>query len=238
MPDAVAHDDVGPSLELTALTKDYGEGKLRARVLHGIDLVVPRGQLVAIVGPSGSGKSSLLNLLGLLDRPTSGSLRICGREVSGLDDEGRTRIRGELLGFVFQFHHLLPALSAEENVAMPRAVQSGRIDETAREKARAALARLGIEQLAKRKPSEMSGGQRQRVAIARALVGEPAVVLADEPTGNLDTESSEDVFAEIRRLNRELGLTFVVVTHDAALAARCDRTVELVDGRVKSDVTR
>jgi len=218
-----------------ALAKDYGEGSLRARVLRDIDLVVPRGQLLAIVGPSGSGKSSLLNLLGLLDRPTSGSLRIAGRETSGLDDDERTRIRGELLGFVFQFHHLLPALTAEENVAMPRAVLSGRITAGAREKARAALARLGIAQLAQRKPSEMSGGQRQRVAIARALVGEPAVVLADEPTGNLDTESSEEVFGEIRRLNRELGLTFVVVTHDAGLAARCDRVVELVDGRVKRD---
>ena len=220
---------------MRALAKDYGEGSLRARVLRDIDLVVPRGQLLAIVGPSGSGKSSLLNLLGLLDRPTSGSLRIAGRETSGLDDDERTRIRGELLGFVFQFHHLLPALTAEENVAMPRAVLSGRITAGAREKARAALARLGIAQLAQRKPSEMSGGQRQRVAIARALVGEPAVVLADEPTGNLDTESSEEVFGEIRRLNRELGLTFVVVTHDAGLAARCDRVVELVDGRVKRD---
>ena len=230
--------DGAPSIELSQLAKDYGEGSLRTRVLHEIDLVVPRGQLLAIVGPSGSGKSSLLNLLGLLDRPTSGSLRLAGRETSGLGDDERTRIRGELLGFVFQFHHLLPALTAEENVAMPRAVLSGRIDTGARAKARAALCRLGIAELAARKPSEMSGGQRQRVAIARALVGEPSVVLADEPTGNLDTESSEAVFGEIRRLNRELGLTFVVVTHDAALAARCDRVVELVDGRVKRDVTR
>ncbi len=230
--------DETPSLAVAALSKDYGEGALRARVLHEIDLVVPRGQLLAIVGPSGSGKSSLLNLLGLLDRPTSGSLRVCGREAAGLDDEARARIRGELLGFVFQFHHLLPALSAEENVAMPLALRSGRVDASAREKARAALTRLGIAHLAARKPSEMSGGQRQRVAIARALVGEPAVVLADEPTGNLDTETSEEVFAEIRRLNRELGLTFVVVTHDPALAARCDRELELVDGRVRSDVVR
>ncbi len=228
--------DGAPSIELSQLAKDYGEGSLRTRVLHEIDLVVPRGQLLAIVGPSGSGKSSLLNLLGLLDRPTSGSLRLAGRETSGLGDDERTRIRGELLGFVFQFHHLLPALTAEENVAMPRAVLSGRIDTGARAKARAALCRLGIAELAARKPSEMSGGQRQRVAIARALVGEPSVVLADEPTGNLDTESSEAVFGEIRRLNRELGLTCVVVTHDAALAARCDRVVELVDGRVKRDV--
>ncbi|HEY8428095.1 MAG TPA: ABC transporter ATP-binding protein [Sandaracinaceae bacterium] len=230
--------DSEPSLEVRALTKDYGEGRHATRVLHGIDLVVPRGQLLAIVGPSGSGKSSLLNLLGLLDRPSSGSLKVCGRETSGLDDEGRTRIRGELLGFVFQFHHLLPALTAEENVAMPRAVRTGRIDEAARQKARAALARVGIAHLAPRKPNEMSGGQRQRVAIARALVGEPAVVLADEPTGNLDSEATEEVFTEIRRLNRELGLTFVIVTHDPGLAARCDRTVELVDGRIASDVVR
>lgn len=225
-----------PSLELVGLTKEYGEGNLRARVLHGIDLVVPRGQLVAIVGPSGSGKSTLLNLLGLLDRPSSGSLFVCGRETSQLRDDERTRIRGELLGFVFQFHHLLPALSAEENVAMPQALLRARIDESARRRAREALARLGIAHLCQRKPSEMSGGQRQRVAIARALVGEPAVILADEPTGNLDTESSEDVFQELRRLNAELGLTIVIVTHDPGLAARCDRTIELVDGRVRRDV--
>ena len=227
-----------PSLRLEGITKSYGDGPSAVRVLHGIDLEVPRGQLLAIMGPSGSGKSTLLNVIGLLDRPDEGRLFIGDEETTQLDDADRTRLRGEALGFVFQFHHLLPALTAAENVAMPIAVRQGRVSGAALERAQAALARLGIAELGARKPSAMSGGQRQRVAVARALVAEPSVVLADEPTGNLDTETGDEVFEEMRRLNRDLRLTFVVVTHDERLAAACDRVVTLVDGRVRSDERR
>jgi len=226
------------SIRVEAVTKSYGDGPSRVRVLHGIDLDVPEGQLLAIMGPSGSGKSTLLNVLGLLDRPDEGRLWIGDEETSRLADADRTRLRGEALGFVFQFHHLLPALTAAENVAMPLAVRRGRVTGDALGRARAALQRLGIAELADRKPSAMSGGQRQRVAVARALVAEPSVVLADEPTGNLDTETGDEVFREMRRLNRELRLTVVVVTHDERLAAACDRVVTLVDGRVRSDERR
>ena len=226
------------SLRLEGITKSYGDGPSAVRVLHGIDLEVPRGQLLAIMGPSGSGKSTLLNVIGLLDRPDEGRLFIGDEETTQLDDADRTRLRGEALGFVFQFHHLLPALTAAENVAMPIAVRQGRVSGAALERAQAALARLGIAELGARKPSAMSGGQRQRVAVARALVAEPSVVLADEPTGNLDTETGDEVFEEMRRLNRDLRLTFVVVTHDERLAAACDRVVTLVDGRVRSDERR
>ena len=225
-------------LRLRGIAKDYGEGVSAVRVLHGIDLSIPRGQLVAIMGPSGSGKSTLLNILGLLDRPTEGELWVEGVATSSLGEDERTRLRGEALGFVFQFHHLLPALTAAENVAMPLAVREGWLSAGAMKKANEALARLSIAALADRRPSEMSGGQRQRVAVARALVAEPSVVFADEPTGNLDTETGDEVFGEMRRLNREHGLTFVVVTHDEQLARRCDRIVVLVDGKLRSDTAR
>lgn len=231
MPEAASE----ASLRLEGIVKEYGEGPSAVRVLHGIDLVVPRGQLLAIMGPSGSGKSTLLNVVGLLDRPTQGKYWIGEEETTALDEAARTRLRGEALGFVFQFHHLLPALSAVENVAMPLAVRQGRVSTSSLERARRALARLSIEELAERKPSQLSGGQRQRVAVARALVSEPSVVLADEPTGNLDTETSGQVFGEMRRLNRELELTFVVVTHDQDVAERCDRIVVLVDGQIRTD---
>lgn len=234
MPDA---SDSRPILRLEKIVKDYGDGPRTVRVLHDIDLEVPAGQLLAIMGPSGSGKSTLLNVMGLLDQPSGGKLWVGDEETASLDDDARTRLRGEALGFVFQFHHLLPALSAAENVAMPLAVRAGSVSTKALDRARAALDRLSIAELRDRKPSEMSGGQRQRVAVARALVSEPSVVLADEPTGNLDTETGAEVFSEMQRLNRELGLTFVVVTHDEDLARRCDRVVTLVDGRVRSDET-
>ncbi|MFK7986259.1 MAG: ABC transporter ATP-binding protein [Sandaracinaceae bacterium] len=228
-------DDDTPSLRCRGIIKEYRDGPNVARVLHGIDLTIPRGQFVAIMGPSGSGKSTLLNIIGLLDRPTDGKLWVGDEETSTLSEAAITRLRGEALGFVFQFHHLLPALTAAENVAMPLSVRTGRVARKHLDDARASLKRLSIDDLADRRPSEMSGGQRQRVAVARAMVARPAVVLADEPTGNLDTETSDEVFGEMRRLNRELGITFVVVTHDDDLAAKCDRTVTLVDGRLVSD---
>jgi lipoprotein-releasing system ATP-binding protein len=206
-------------------------------VLHGIDLKVQHGEFAALIGPSGSGKSTLLNLLGLLDRPTAGTIRLAGQDTSRLDGEGRTDLRGRVLGFVFQFHHLLPEFTALENVMMPALATEGREDAAMRERASSLLDAIGMNARKDARATDISGGQQQRVAIARALMRRPALVLADEPTGNLDTETGDQVFELLRRFNREEGTAFLVVTHDPRIAARCDRIVELVDGRVVSDRT-
>jgi lipoprotein-releasing system ATP-binding protein len=190
---------------------------------------------VALVGPSGSGKSTLLNIVGLLERMTSGSYRLQGEEVVGLDDAALTLRRRVTLGFVFQFHHLLPAFTALENVTLPALMAHGRVSAKELQRARDLLAAVGLADAVHKRPSELSGGMQQRVAIARALVQEPPLVLADEPTGNLDTASSDEVFAQLRRMHQELGTTFIIVTHDPRMAARCDRTVELIDGRIARD---
>jgi lipoprotein-releasing system ATP-binding protein len=226
-----------PVIALTGVRRSFG-GAVVTEVLKGIDLRVARGEFLALVGPSGSGKSTLLNILGLLDRPTQGEVSIVGERTGGLDDAGLTRLRGRALGFVFQFHHLLPALTAAENVMMPMIAAEGRVTAAMRPKAVALLTRVSLGARADARPSELSGGQQQRVAIARALAMEAPLVLADEPTGNLDTQSADEVFGVLREFNRELGVAFVIVTHDPRLAARCDRRVELVDGKVVSDVTR
>ena len=223
-------------LVLEGVTKAYGRDVV-TEVLHGIDLTVDRGELVALVGPSGSGKSTLLNLIGLLDRPTTGSVRIDGRDTRALDERELTLLRGRTLGFVFQFHHLIGALSAVDNVTMPLAIAAGRIDDALREAGREILAQVGLAGRESARPGELSGGQQQRVAIARALIHRPPLVLADEPTGNLDTQTSEEVFALIRRFNRQHGVAFLVVTHDPSIARRCHRTVELVDGRIVQDTS-
>ncbi|MEZ4247496.1 MAG: ABC transporter ATP-binding protein [Polyangiales bacterium] len=224
-----------PILELAALKKSFGDGEARVEVLHGIDLVVRRGELVALVGPSGSGKSTLLNLLGLLDRATSGSLKVDGREVGPLDDDAITRLRGDALGFVFQFHHLVPALSVVENVMMPKAVRVGAFDDAMKKRALGLLEAVGLGAQGERYPRQLSGGMQQRVAVARALMNDPPLVLADEPTGNLDTQSSDQVFDLLRERHRELGTAFVIVTHDPTLAARCERVIRLVDGKLVAD---
>lgn len=224
-------------VELSGITKDYGE-EVVTRVLRGVDLRLSRGEFVALVGPSGSGKSTLLNLLGLLDRPTGGSLSLVGRRTSELDDAALTELRGSSIGFVFQFHHLIPALTAAENVAMPLYIASGRPRPEHLSRARELLDQVGLGRLANAVPRRMSGGEQQRVAIARALAQKPPLVLADEPTGNLDTATADQVFALLRRFNRELGTAFLTVTHDPRLADRCDRVVELVDGRIVSDTGR
>jgi lipoprotein-releasing system ATP-binding protein len=185
---------------------------------------------VALVGPSGSGKSTLLNILGLLDRPTSGTVEILGQECSELDDAGLTRLRGHSLGFVFQFHHLLPAFTAEENVYLPLLAEVGHFEPAMRERAQDLLARIGLTGFENRLASQLSGGQQQRVAIARALATNPALVLADEPTGNLDQASGLQAFDLMRRFNRESGTAFLLVTHEPGLAQRCDRILTLVDG--------
>jgi lipoprotein-releasing system ATP-binding protein len=225
-----------PLVQLAGLRKSYNLGRPNeAEVLHGLDLLINCGEFVALIGPSGSGKSTLLNVLGLLEPPTAGSCRLLGRETAGLDDAALTRLRGDALGFVFQFHHLLPAFSALENVTLPALMRHGRIDAGAQARAREVLATMGLADALHKRPGELSGGMQQRVAIARALVGRPPLVLADEPTGNLDRASSDEVFALMRRMHAELGTAFIVVTHDPRLAARCDRIIELVDGRIERD---
>ena len=205
---------------------------VETEVLHGIDLELAAGEFVALIGPSGSGKSTLLNIIGLLERPTSGRVSIQGEDASTLDDRGLTRLRGRALGFVFQFHHLIPAFTAVENVMMPLVIERGRPDAEARERAMGLLDAVGLAAAAEKKPAQLSGGMQQRVAIARALAVRPPLVLADEPTGNLDTHTGDDVFALMRRFNEQHGSAFLIVTHDPRLAARCDRKIELVDGTV------
>ena len=220
-------------LRLEGLRKSYNIGQPNeVEVLHGIDLRLDSADFAALVGPSGSGKSTLLNQIGLLDSPSSGELYLLGEPTRRMDDETRTAARGSHIGFVFQFQHLISAFSALENVLMPMMVTHGKPDAETLERARALLADVGLERFAERKPTELSGGQQQRVAIARALVTRPALLLADEPTGNLDTKTAADVFALFRRFNAEYGCAVLLVTHDPRLAETCDRTITLVDGRI------
>jgi lipoprotein-releasing system ATP-binding protein len=225
----------GPVLRLEGVVKDYGEGDARARVLHGVDLTLRRGEFAALMGPSGSGKSTLLNVMGLLDAPTSGKVFVAGEETGLLDDDARSRHRGRTLGFVFQFHHLLPEFTALENVLIPMAADRGRLDASMRECGAVLLDLVGLAAKRDARVTQLSGGQAQRVAIARSLAMNPQVVLADEPTGNLDTQTSDEVFGLLRDVNRRQRVTFLVVTHDPRMAARCDRVIELVDGRIVSD---
>ncbi len=222
-------------MRLRGVTRIYGEGQSATHALRGIDLDFGEGEFSALIGPSGSGKSTLLNVMGLLDQPTSGTVEVEGRDVSTMNDDERTRLRGQTLGFVFQFHHLLPAFTALENVQLPLVIDEGRVKGAMQERARSLLERVGLGDKLDSPSGELSGGQQQRVAIARALCMRPALVLADEPTGNLDTGSSDRVFELLREINREEGTAFIVVTHDPRIAQRCDRIVELVDGRVESD---
>ena len=221
-------------LLLEGVTKEYGS-EVITKALRGIDFSVARAEFLALTGPSGSGKSTLLNLIGLLDRPTAGRVVLGGTDTSTLDPDGLSRFRGRSIGFVFQFHYLLPEFSALENVMMPAFADEGRVTPQTRATAQSLLADVGLADLMERKPGQLSGGQQQRVAIARALARSPGLVLADEPTGNLDQESGDQVFRLLRRLNVERQITFVVVTHDDRLAARCDRNIHLVDGRLDFD---
>lgn len=225
-----------PLIALSNIKKSYNIGlPNEAEVLHGLSLSIGTGEFVALIGPSGSGKSTLLNIIGLLERMTSGSYHIQGLETTGMDDAALTLLRRQMLGFVFQFHHLLPAFTALENVTLPALMREGSVTPAQKERARAVLAAVGLENAMHKRPSELSGGMQQRVAIARALVLNPPLVLADEPTGNLDTASSNEVFTLLRRLHAELNLSFIIVTHDQSLAARCDRIIEIVDGQIKRD---
>lgn len=219
-------------LNLKKVTKNYGS---QAHILQGIDLQIDQSSFAAIIGPSGSGKSTLLNLIGLLDRLSSGEFYFLGRDIASMSEASLTKFRGSRIGFVFQFHHLLPAFTALENVMLPLIAQKGRLLPEMKSRAMELLEQVGIGEKAESRPMELSGGQQQRVAIARALVMNPPLVLADEPTGNLDTRTADDIFTLLRSLNQEKGMALLVVTHDPRLAQRCDRIIEIVDGKIKSD---
>ena len=224
------------TLRLEGIHKSYGTGTAHeTEVLHGIDLTLSRGEFAALIGPSGSGKSTLLNIIGLLDKPSSGKLFLTGQQAENLPDKALTRLRGDAIGFVFQFHNLLPALTAVENVMLPLLAMRGRPDAEMRQRAEELIDKVGLMPWGHHLANDLSGGQQQRVAIARALVMHPALVLADEPTGNLDTQSADLIFDLMRSVSLTSGTTFLIVTHDPRLAKRCDRIIELVDGRIDSD---
>lgn len=231
MSDLTIHS---PILQLTDVRKQYGSDGITTEVLHGIRLTMQQGEFTALIGPSGSGKSTLLNIIGLLEQPTSGSLLMQGRETGTLPEDELTRLRGRSIGFVFQFHHLIPAFTALENVMLPLMLEEGRPTPLLRERAAWLLERVGLADRMDFKPGKLSGGQQQRVAIARALAVNPPLILADEPTGNLDTVAADEIFKLLYEVNQESGTTFLIVTHDPRLAQRCSRVVELVDGRVVS----
>jgi lipoprotein-releasing system ATP-binding protein len=226
----VAEDVV---VQLRGVRKAFNQGTaFETEVLHGIDLTLRRGAFCAVVGPSGSGKSTLLNIVGLLDRPSAGTLQIAGEETTTLDDTALTRLRGHTIGFVFQYHHLITAFTALEDVMIPMLGAAGFPNPQMRERAAELIASVGLTQWKDNLAGNMSGGQQQRVAIARALAMNPAVLLADEPTGNLDTKSADAVFTLLRKVNQEHGTTVLFVTHNPDLAGRCDKTIQVVDGQV------
>ncbi len=229
----MAKSDVVVGLQGVRKAFNVGTG-IETEVLHGIDLTLHRGDFCAVMGPSGSGKSTLLNIIGLLDRPTTGLLQMAGEETTLLADQALTRLRGHHIGFVFQYHHLISAFTALENVMMPMLGAAGFPNPEMRERAEALLESVGLTPWKNNMANNMSGGQQQRVSLARALAMNPALLLADEPTGNLDTQSADAVFALLRRINQEQGTTVLLVTHNPQLGQRCDKTIQVVDGLIQT----
>ena len=221
-----------PIFAVTGLTKSFGEDEMQTLVLKGIDLSMAAGEMAALLGPSGSGKSTLLTILGTLMRASGGTHTMLGVDLMNASEAQRTVFRSQNLGFVFQFHHLLPDLSALENVMMPAAAAAGRENPAMRQRATELLDAVGLADRRDYRPAAMSGGQRQRVAVARALINNPVLVLADEPTGNLDRESADQVMDLIRSINQTMGSSFLISTHDEHIAAQCPRRIELLDGRI------
>jgi lipoprotein-releasing system ATP-binding protein len=219
-----------------SLDKTYGEGEAATHALKGVSFTLAEGEFASIVGQSGSGKSTLLNLIGLLDTPTAGRVLLGGKDTAALGRKGRTSLRNEALGFVFQFHYLLPEFSVWENLTMPAQIAGRAVTGEERDRARETLALLGLEGVAEKNANQLSGGQKQRVAIGRALMNRPRLILADEPTGNLDTTNTEAVYTLFRKINAELGTAFLIVTHDRGVAQQTDRILEVSDGQLVQDV--
>jgi lipoprotein-releasing system ATP-binding protein len=236
MSESQSHNQRQEVLRLRGVRKSYNVGMpTELEVLHGIDLSLQRSDFAALIGTSGSGKSTLLNLVGLLDTPTAGEIEVLGEATRRIDDGRRTALRGRNIGFVFQFHHLIQAFTALENVLMPLMVSHGKPSAEQRELGHDLLNEVGLADYAERKPDQLSGGQQQRVAVARALVTHPALLLADEPTGNLDSKTAAEVFNLFRNFNEKFGCAMLLVTHDANLSDQCDRIITIADGRIESD---
>jgi putative ABC transport system ATP-binding protein len=231
----IADNSADSVVRIENVVKEFATGDSMFRALDGVSLEIARGEMIAIMGPSGSGKSTLMTIVGLLDAPTSGSYWLDGQDVGGLDRLQQARVRNAKLGFVFQNFNLLPRLSASKNVELP--LVYGHVDAREREaRARAALAAVGLESKLHSRPNELSGGQKQRVAVARALIGTPSLILADEPTGALDTRTGAEIMEMFHTLNREQGLTIVIVTHDPEIGRQMDRVIGLRDGRISSNI--
>ncbi len=225
-------------IELLGVEKFYGAGSMKTQVLFDLNLSIEKGSFSSIIGPSGSGKSTLMNIIGTLDLPTSGEIYINEKRTDLMNKKELSILRNQTIGFIFQFHHLLPEFTAYENVLIPSMIKNRKVSKDLKERANELMEIVGISKVKNNLATRMSGGQQQRTAIARALMNNPSIVLADEPTGNLDSETTETIYSILRDINRKFGTTFLIVTHDRRIAERTDRIVEILDGRVKSDVRR
>lgn len=225
-------------LDLKNINKIYGSDDNKVHVLHDISLEVKEGSFNSIIGQSGSGKSTLLNIIGTLDKPTNGDIFIDGYKVSNMKKNELAEIRNKKIGFVFQFHYLLPEFTALENVLMPYEIKFGKINKQIKDRAKEIMSLVGLEKVMNNMSSKMSGGQQQRTAIARALINEPKLILADEPTGNLDSDTTESIYELMRKINEDFNTTFLIITHDRKIAEKADRIVEIKDGRINLDIYR